>query len=546
MAFFARIWAGITQLFGLIIPFFAKATDFRGWGPGVRWFFRILFLAIILVVLYFINRWLDPVKMFGKAPTKLLGELFLPILFVLVMILSWLGWWLWTLLMPEAESSDFPDIDAAWDEARAAMNKQGLDITEVPLFVVLGRPAAPEDAMMQATQIPFMVRQTPRRPDAPLHVYANRDGIYVTCAGCSLTGKQAAILAGEDDSPLASADAGTPAVSVASGGDDGMKTIGKEEIMKTMGGTGGKSALQEIHGIMSRAAEQRRELTPAEKQRIRILSRKPRPALLKVTEEVERHTARLTHLCRLIVRDRRPYCPVNGIMILINLAATETEDDATQTGQICQQDLAIVRKVFQVNCPSFVALCDLETTSGFQEFIERFPEKRRQARVGQRFPLVPARLDKLPEMVEGAVGFICQTLFPTWVFKFFKVEAPGRDTTEATVKINTQLYRLMVEIRERQKPLSRILSRALISDADGPPLFGGCYLAATGKDTAKEQAFTAGVFRRLIDEQNFVSWTPEAIKEEADYQRWTKIGYIAVIVVAIVLVGLGWFLWGSK
>jgi hypothetical protein len=381
-----------------------------------------------------------------------------------------------------------------------------------------------------------------------LHVYANRDGIYVTCGGASLLGKQAAILSGEDDTPLASPDAGTPAVSVSGGADDAMKTIGKEEIMKTVGGKG-SNPLQEIHAILTRAREQGREPTPAEKQRMRILSRKPRPALLKNQEEVDRLTARLNHLCRLIVRDRRPYCPVNGVMVLVNFAASETEDDASQTGQIAQQDLQIVRKTFQVNCPVFFAICDLETAPGFQEFFDRFPEKQRHRRVGQRFPLVPnIPAEQLPEKLEGAVEWVCQTLFPTWVYKFFRVEGQGRESIETAVKNNSHLYRLMNEMRDRQKHLSRILTRAIISEQGGPLMFGGCYVAANGRDAVREQAFTAGVFRRLIDEQNFVSWTPEAMQEEADYQRWTKIGYITVGVFAVVLVVLGyiWIKGGSS
>jgi hypothetical protein len=100
----------------------------------------------------------------------------------------------------------------------------------------------------------------------------------------------------------------------------------------------------------------------------------------------------------------------------------------------------------------------------------------------------------------------------------------------------------MYEFRERQKPLARILTRALGSDTTRSPMFGGLYVAATGRDAAREQAFTAGLFRRLIEEQNLVSWTPEAVTEEAFYQKWTTLGYIGVGVLAVVVLGVGFLL----
>src|SRR5207247_385369 len=115
----------------------------------------------------------------------------------------------------------------------------------------------------------------------------------------------------------------------------------------------------------------------------------PRMHLLKNAPEVELLTARLRYLCRLIVRDRKPYCPINGLMVLVPFGAMDTDDDANQTGTICQLDLQTARRAFQVNCPAFVLVCDLESAGGFKEFMERFPTEQRQRRLGQRLPLAP-------------------------------------------------------------------------------------------------------------------------------------------------------------
>src|SRR5262249_46590964 len=146
-----------------------------------------------------------------------------------------------------------------------------------------------------------------------------------------------------------------------------------DEMIKTQGTKGG--AFKEIHEIMMRAQREGRLPTAREKKRMRQLSGIPRPSLLKSQAETELHLARLRHLGRLIVRDRRPYIPVNGILLIVPLAATDTEEDAGQTALIIQQDLTIIRKTFQVHCPMIAMLSDLETLPGFREFFDRFPDK---------------------------------------------------------------------------------------------------------------------------------------------------------------------------
>src|SRR5437762_649603 len=81
------------------------------------------------------------------------------------------------------------DFAAAWEEAVRALNAQGLDVRDAPLFLILGRPGGGEGPLFQAAQMSFVVQQAPKRPDAPLAVWAAPDGIYVTCADASLTGR---------------------------------------------------------------------------------------------------------------------------------------------------------------------------------------------------------------------------------------------------------------------------------------------------------------------------------------------------------------------
>src|SRR6266852_911459 len=351
MGFLAAIWNGFRQLLGLVLPFFSKARDLKGMGSQLRKVLHVVMLVVILAGLAVLNHVLDLDKLLPGVRWELLRRGWLPMLFLLIYVLMWLGWWLWKLLQPEEESSVFPDIDEAWEEAVKALEQGNIDLTEVPLFLVVGKSAAPEEALFAAAHLNFTVKQSPRRSDAPVHVYANRDGVYVSCGGASLSGRQADILA-------SSGGAGGDSAYGGGDGDLGGGGGGSEDMFKTVQPGG---LMKEMQGVLARAREQGRDpsqLSEEEKREIRSLvsqeeaqrgGRKsaPRPQIMRNTEEVERSSARLRHLCRLIVRDRRPYCPANGILFLVPFAGADSEEDANQTAAALHQDLASIRAVLR-------------------------------------------------------------------------------------------------------------------------------------------------------------------------------------------------------
>lgn len=544
----SSFWDLINRVISLITPF-GRGRDFFRLGPGLRAFLHILILVCVLGGLWWLNQFLrldEAIVPPSFAPR--MRYFWLDILFLLLYAMTWLGWWLWKLLGPEEYGAEFPDIDDAWEEAMKALNDAQIDITDAPLFMVIGKTAGGDDALFHAAQLSLTVKQTPRAPDAPLHLYANRDGIYITCPGACLLGKQSALLTGVEESGGESSGGGT----------DGDGVPSEEDMFKTLQP---KGKMKDVQAILARAREQGRgpeQLTEEEKGEIKLLVaeeesehaqpvRKPAASLVKNATEVERLSARLKYLCRLVVRDRRPYCPINGLMVLIPFAGSEREEDATNTGTLLQQDLASARSILQVNCPVLALICDLEMAPGFRDFVERFPSDQRQRRLGQRFPLVPdVEPSGVGAMVDGGVGWIAQAMFPNWVYKLFRLESGGKNDLATVVKGNARLYQLLGSVRERQKRLARILARGIFGESSGLPLFGGCYVAGTGREAAREQAFVAGVFRRLIENQNYVSWTDEALHEEEDNQRWTSYGYIGLGVAAAVLAALAFFFWKAK
>jgi IcmF-related N-terminal domain len=274
-------------------------------------------------------------------------------------------------------------------------------------------------------------------------------------------------------------------------------------------------------------------------------------------EEVATQAARFEHLCRLIVRDRAPYVPINGVLVLLPFAATDSDQDALDTGATCEQDLEVIHRTLQVHAPTLALVCDLETAPGFADFIQCFHDKQRHQRVGHRAPLVPD-LDTWAgksdgdakargAMLDGLAQWVFSAVVSGWVGKHFRREAPGRDDVTTVTQANAQLFLFMNELRERRRRLGRLLARGFVLENNVPLWFGGCYVAGTGPDPENQQGFVAGVFRRLIEEEKkgLVSWTAEAVADESGYQRWIGMGQIAlgVFVAAVVLVGVAVWLW---
>ena len=264
-----------------------------------------------------------------------------------------------------------------------------------------------------------------------------------------------------------------------------------------------------------------------------------RTSLLEETELVEQCTVRLKHLCRRIARDRRPYCPVNGILVLIPLAATDGQTEANETAVLLERDLETVHQTLQVNCPLVVVVCDTEEAPGAEVLLDRFPDQQRKRRLGVPLPpLADCEAAALPEVLREAVRWTCQDLVPPLVYRLVQGGGSegGKDETE--LRGNVKLYHFLHDIRRRREHLTRILTRAIAFGDDRRWLPAGLYLAATGSDAVRQQGFAGGIFPQLLEVQNDVSWTRQALAEDAACRRWAKAGYagLACLLAAAVAV----------
>jgi hypothetical protein len=520
--------------------------------------FNVLFVLVGVLGLWLVSRATHHDRVLR---THWLGlqRVWLPLCFLVGYALFWLFWWLWRLLGPDRQAGEFDDIERSWSAALAELNRAGITLADVPVYLVLGRPAGQLESFFAATRQPFQVRHAPG-PDAPLHVYASREAIFVICEGACLLAVQARRF--EEPGPgevVATAEqpAGDSVEMLSAVGAGVGSSVAAMAAPLTAVGASVGTAATALLGESPKPASVAPAAVPqpeaARPGRVLLLGEpepaagQPSPAarrvpLIKNDETVDLQTRRLRHVCRLLVRDRQPYCPVNGILLLVPLAATNGAVDASETASVCRQDLEVAQSALQLSCPILAVLCDADRLPGFSELARHFPEKvPGPVRVlGQHFPLIP---DLSPaqtqQLIEGGLAWVADALLPLVVGRLWRREGEDGVADRAlAVQTNTELYEFLQECRQRLLLLGRLVSRAVLRD-DGPPMLGGCYTAGTGPDE-RDQAFLAGVVRRLLEQQNDVAWTPAALAEDAAYRRYARAGYLVLVAIVVALVATLW------
>ena len=69
---------------------------------------------------------------------------------------------------------DEPDIA---EVLQYNLEKEGFDLRELPLFLIVGRTESGLEPLFQASKLQLKVKHAPR-PDAPLHVYASPEAVF--------------------------------------------------------------------------------------------------------------------------------------------------------------------------------------------------------------------------------------------------------------------------------------------------------------------------------------------------------------------------------
>lgn len=512
-------------------------------------FFGLLFIAIIWTILRsFLNEAEQLSNFYWRE---------LPIVFTLVIAIPIVVWFALKLWL-EGEPSAFPDIDRAWDTAIEAMKEQSIDPSETPIFLLIG-PGTVEsvNAFMATSNTQFPVR-APLGP-APLHVFANQQGIYVVCTECCQLSKLqgsprgATIVPGQmpgapqpyqpdrtmDISSMGQGSAGAAPLPKAAAGSPSAYSA---DVRNTIAGLNIPVPPQnqgaDIRGTMMVGDLSGGLKNPLQPQGGGIASATLTPS------DASEATARLAYLCRRFRRLRDPLCPINGVIVStpFRFLADGSQDMVNQILVALKADLACLRGALRVRCSVTHVVDSMELETGFRELVRRVGAERSSVqRFGKGYGLW--NLPTAPQL-DAVVKHACGA-FEDWSYLLFRegdgLSKPG----------NRHLYSLLCRIRSTFQPrLAHLIKSAYSMNPAGPNLsdnepllFSGCYFVASGA-MPDRQAFLASVFKKATNEEEELEWGSEALAEEDRMQSGVRV--LMVINGALVAAIVGLLIWHFK
>ncbi len=421
----------------------------------------------------------------------------------------------------EGEISRFPDIDFAWKRGLAEMERAGLDITKAPIIVVLGgRDAQDARALAADPRQGFRIRSVPEDQGSGVAMqwFAGKRSIVLVltfvgqlCELAQLSDGATDAHAAEDEEPSILTESGRtmmvgdPRAAAPRSVRPQPSREGTAMIEGTMflpSGEGSKTAFIAISqpGLVQKAAARMNSDAAAEQQ------------------------LRLRYLCRLLYRIRRPYCPINGLIALTPYQHLLREADAVTLETSLRADLDIAFQTLMVRCPTAVLVTGMDLDRGFDELTRRVGEERtNKQRFGKGFNLWHPQSD---ENMHAAVRHACAA-FEDWTYKLFRepgaLEQPG----------NRDLFALVCRMRGRvQQRLMHLLESCFARTAGEEPrlLFAGCYFSTLGA----RPSFATAMVEKMVDQQEELEWTTEALRSDARYRLWAKV----VILAAVLFLGV--------
>ncbi len=560
-----------------------KIVSFFRWLGGLpRRFFRqplprlaaiLTALALIVVVT---TAWtiflLDPESVPWRHAMTIGRIVSVLALLVAIPIVVYWGLRLWL----EGDVSPYPEIDFAWKAGLTALRRNGIDIDAAPTFLLLGTgDERHEQRLMDATGLGFRVRGIPEGP-APLHWYANPDGIYLCCTDASwlsaLAAKEHTAAFEHVASLLPSAEA--PVMSEAPAAQPEESLITSRAAMPTpvarrtptgRESTRGTIMLDQYVGTQPTAQSfEDTAVAPISPRAESAGSRgtlmlgagiaPPAPAAVEeapftlgpsplatrtlpplAPQQSAERLQRLQYVCHLLRRERRPLCALNGILTVLSFGLLQGgRRDSEELERAVKSDLTTVQRTLQLRCPVSALVAGLDREQGFRELVRRVGRERAAVqRFGKGYDV--RAVATVPEMMNLS-AHVCGA-FEDWIYTLFREQGalarPG----------NTQLYSLLCKVRLYLKHrLSEVLAAGFGYDpaqqpGDQPVMFSGCYFASTG-ETEDRQAFVKGVFDKLVDEQEYVEWTHRALKTDRRYRWAAYTGIAASVSLLVGLIGM--------
>lgn len=517
---FARIWAFMRR----VIPGLKKLPTLKPEVlAGLLCFVFLILIAVVQVIILY----------FDESGTAGVSRGDLPILFLIAFatpVVVYFG----VKIFLAPPKSPFPDIDLAFEAGINALAKNGIQIKEAPVYLVLGTPDSKVvKKLMRASGRQFDFSHTTADGQA-LHWYGAADHVYVFLTGignvCQLTKDLAKYVnqASAEESEYSADDfKGTIDVRALGRGNNPGGASGTPPPPESIEAQDQFSATikpGEI-GVAATPTRTAQPPSPPKSTQTKQLSSREKLAIQK---------RRLTHFCQLLSRSRSPVCAINGIIVL--MSSRLVEEFPGELARQTKKDLSTITVTTGVVSTVTAVVNGFENYEGCREFAFRLSEMEGPGFLKRRFGKsyrsweIPTT-GHLKEISNDSVE-----IFDKYVYSIFT----GRDALSSRhvignrnmVKFLCWIYARFYEGLELTLTTGFNVESANLEDF---PRFSGCYFVGTG-DSDETTFFANGVFDRVDENQGELEWTSTVTRKEENLSLMSQLIFLAGLLAIAALV----------
>ena len=554
-----------------------------------------ILIAVTAVVLALATPWIDKLPFIASRETDYLERDLGP----------WLGWFVkrtwWGILFLIAyavvkltvylldllgvrDDSQYPEIEADWDRALDALDRERIDLLETPVFLVNGLTSAEQKAMLAGGDAAWLVEEPPLTdPKAHVRVLADHRAVFVCCTRVGATGAQRAnrarggkapALGGADDGrtmrptsafatqqsafldgdssfgfgggkiyspPAATAAAATDAAAFAEapagtspafgtaalpGGaepdlaEDTVRGDVGFEEEPPMPGGGLTRTLNSLFASMPGGADRL-----ATKLASRPAAAAGGPLTPLSEEELNAEAGKLEFLCELVMGERGDEVPVDGLLQGVPADWTAGPGGRRSGGaedHAARLAESVGRDVRTVHETFELRMPVVAAMTG----MERLPGFKEF--LGRCEEMTPQLRQSRAGQSFGAGAEVTPEA-ADWladgVHEWFRGWTYKAFCQEPGREDNRKLFLMLLEVGRRRAAAAALLRRAFEEPDDPAVRLYGCYAAGTGP-SEREHGFTRGLLDKLVSARHEVAWDPARVRSASRERLYTTLCFL--------------------
>ncbi len=485
---------------------------------------------------------------------------------------------LWNEDLPASDKS----LESAWQSGIDALEQRGIELSSVPLFLVLGcEQLSAQQRLIAESGLSLIAEPTPNFDSAPVRWFIGSDRVYLFCHGASTMTETQRRLALYGSSALKAKFSNLVSVASSRLSDSvgireanihtksttwssqfssaqthysktasSLKGVGRihhstpesdqwiavctEQVAPDYGVSGDPQAIQSAESSLQRAESLMYMLSAPEADNARGIPARDHLeqtlGVLTSTELLQMEEMR-SDLCRRLRSARKPVAAINGILVCVDAQQMECCGELVHPfGNALQRDLQSMQRCLGVQAPVSVLVENMYRVAGYSEFVRRsgleVPEQEAIGAVFQiRRPPSPA-----------AVRYLCQQAMRSLGLRIYGRMQPNGGVLQPG---NLRLFRLLTTCRSRLlSNLCSFMTEAtqwsIHEPTDEPIALSGLHFGSAGTN-ALEKGYIGRVFQQMFAQHELLNWTQLERKRQMRVRRWLFAMKVVVFALAIAL-----------